>query len=132
MLFWKILWFVALATSIAYAIYLFAGGMVTSATTDPGPVVIRDAVRRGEHHLAGMITVPSPCDEVTVRTQKIDAKTHELQFTTWREPSVQCENIATPRAFRTTIFAPSFGIHFIATLDGRPLPIAVYPTLLTE
>ena len=123
-------WFAVVAVLVAYSLYLIIGGMVNAqASGVGGPILIRDDLRANQHQLSGMVTVPTPCDQLSVKTEALSASTYALVFTTWHEPSVDCGTDPTPRAFRTTIFAPASGIYFVATLDGVSLPIAVVPII---
>ncbi|MBI5469753.1 hypothetical protein HY968_00315 [Candidatus Kaiserbacteria bacterium] len=125
-----LVWFFMVSSAVAYVTFLVIGSAIhADASGARGAVVIRDELARGVHHLSGMIMVPSTCDQVTVRGDKVDAFTYHLTFSTWEEPSVACSHEDTPRAFRATIFAPSVGVDFNATLDDIILPIAVYPAV---
>ncbi len=126
----RIFWFLLLVTLLSYATYLVAGNFVhAQASGRNEPVLIRDELGVGVHHLSGMITVPSSCDQLSVRTQEISDNTFVLIFRTWREPSVDCVHDETPRYFRAVLFAPSTGVEFTATLDGAGFPIQVMPAL---
>lgn len=126
----RMLWFFVVASVISYATYLMAGSIVNARASQKNqPVIIRDELRPGEHHLSGMIMVPTPCDELSVRTEAVSSSTFTLVFRTWHEPSVTCSSDEVPRYFRTFLFAPATGVRFTATLDGAGFPIFVMPAL---
>ncbi len=123
------LWFVIVAVGVAYISYLVIGGVVNAQASSAPPVVVRDEVGVNAHHLSGMVMVPTPCDQLSVSTETLSPTTYSLLFKTWREPSVQCAEEPTPRAFRTVLFAAAANTYFVATLDGAALPIAVIPVV---
>lgn len=126
----RMLWFFVVASLIAYALYLVAGNIVSAqASGEHIPVVVRDELGQGVHHLSGMLMVPTPCDQLSVRVEPSSDTTFVLVFRTWREPSVDCAMDKTPRYFRAILFAPSTGIGFTATLDTIGFPILVLPTV---
>ena len=123
-------WFVVAASLIAYAGYLYVGSIVHSGETIADhTVIIRDSISKGEHHVSGMLMVPSSCDELTLRVSEVKDDLYLLSFSTWSEPSILCDYTPTARVFDTVVFAPSIGVRFIATLDTVALPVAVYPSL---
>ena len=123
-------WFAIIASAVAYATFLAAGSIVTAEASGAYlPVMIRDDVGPGSHRLSGMIMVPSPCDELLVRTESLGTTTRALIFSTWRDPSLTCIHGETPRSFHATVFAPSADAKFVATLDGAGFPIMVIPTI---
>ena len=122
------LWFIVVACVVAYCTYLVAGSIVNAqASSEYQPILVRDELGAGVHHLSGMIMVPTPCHELILRTEKLSETAHVLSFRTWEEPSRKCERQEVPRHFRTVLFAPSAGVEFIATLAGVGLPITVLP-----
>ncbi len=126
----RLLWFTIVASAIAYVTYLIAGNIVNAQAADLyRPVIIRDELGQGVHHLSGMVMVPSPCDELSVRTEEITQSSYMLVFRTWREPSMECADEEMPRYFRAQLFAPSVGITLTASLDGKSFPIEVLPVL---
>ncbi len=126
----RFVWIAFVCAAIAYGSYLALGSAVEAEASGANvPVLIRDKVAPGEHHLSGMLMVSSVCDELSVRTEYIDKATYALRFKTWRDPAVECEGGQTPRAFNAVLFAPAAGVQFIATLDDRSFPIAVLPTV---
>ncbi len=125
---WRVLWFAVGAVALSYVSYLVVGSVVNARAAGVyEPVLVRNVFSAGAHHLSGMVTVPSPCDQLSVRTQALSSTTYMLNFSTWREPSVDCKNDETPRAFHAILFAPPLGVQFGATLDGAGLPIVVLP-----
>ena len=123
-----LVWFFIVSSAVAYGSFLLIGSAIhADAAGSRRAVIIRDELARGVHDLSGMLMVPSTCQQITVRGDKVDKFTYRLAFTTWDEPAVVCAKEETPRAFRTTVFAPSVGVDFNATLDEIALPIAVYP-----
>ena len=121
------LWLLFFVSTITYGASLIAGSIIHTHARDPGPVVIQDNLRPGEHHLSGMVTLNSTCDELIVTIKKVSAKMYMLDFSTWTEPSVPCTKTETPRPFSTVVFAPSIGVSFVAALDDRFFPIVVFP-----
>ncbi len=126
----RLVWFFIVSSAVAYGSFLLIGSAIhADAARERGAIIIRDELARGVHHLSGMIVVSSTCQQVTVRGDKVGAFAYRLAFSTWDEPSVACAKEETPRVFRATIFAPSVGVDFKATLDDIDVPIAVYPAL---
>ena len=129
-IFSRMLWFFVVASLLAYATYLLAGKIVhAEASGENLPVIVRDELGKGVHHLSGMLMVPTPCDQLSVRIEPASSLQYVLVFRTWREPSVDCTEDEVPRYFRAILFAPSTGIGFNATLDGIGFPIVVLPVL---
>lgn len=125
----RLVWFFVVASAVSYAVFLVAGNAIrTQALDDTRIVLVRDYLKVGEHHLSGMVMVPSTCDQLYVRTEEPEPKLIHLRFTTWEEPNIDCVREDTPRAFRAVVFAPSVGVEFIASLDDEPLQVAVTPT----
>lgn len=126
----RILWFFVVASLLSYATFLVAGNIASAQASGKNlPIIIRDELGVGVHHLSGMLMVPTPCDQLSVRTEAVSDTVFALVFRTWHEPSAQCAGEETPRYFRAVLFAPSTGIQFIATLDGAGFPITVTPAL---
>ena len=126
----RILWIIFAAGTISYSTFLLTGSAVNAkASGVQAPVVVRDSLERGKHNLNGMLTVSSGCDQLTLHVDPQGNWVYALTFTTWEEPAVACGKEPTPRVFQTTVFAPSVGVRFIATLDGESIPLAVYPTI---
>lgn len=113
-----------------YFTYLAADATFNSdASKIDIPIIVRDKLKRDEHHLSGTLIVPSSCDQLKVTSKQISKTEYQLVFETWPEPSISCEDTPSPRVFSTVVFAPSVGVHFSALLDKKPLEIAVYPTV---
>lgn len=124
------LWFTIVSSALAYVVLVIWGQIAFARASGANePVVIRDELGPGSHHLFGMVTVPRTCDELHVEVQQVSASLYELAFSTWQEPSVTCDNEATPRVFNEALFAPAVGIDFIASEDGTPFPITVVPVI---
>ncbi|HWP61630.1 MAG TPA: hypothetical protein VN495_03435 [Candidatus Paceibacterota bacterium] len=123
-LFYRLGWFVVIASICAYGIFIVAGTVVFAhASGKDDPVIIRDALGIGVHHYSGMVMVESSCDQLNERIDKVDDTTYKMSFSTWQDPAVACDGAETPRAFTDTLFAPDFGITVIATYNDAPFPI---------
>ena len=122
----RLLWFTIVATSLAYGTHLFFGSIVSaSVQNDIRTIHVADAFHDGEHDLSGMVMAPSPCYDLTVRTEDVDAKTIALIFETWQQPYRTCgADDPTPRAFTASVFAPA-NIDFRAFLDSKPVRLDV-------
>lgn len=126
----RLVWFAIVATAFAYCAFLLAGSAITARAVDETRIlVVRDVLQPGAHHLSGMVSVPSTCAQLVVRTEKIADTAYKLVFSTWEEPNIDCVIEDTPRAFRSVVFAPATGITFLATLDELPLPMVVLPVV---
>lgn len=112
---------------VAYACYVIGAGVVIADVSGSyRPVIVRDELAPNQHYLSGMIMVDNTCDQLTLSTKAISDTNFELVFGTWREPSsAVCADDPSPRSFRALLFAPAAGVSFIATYNGRSLPIAV-------
>ncbi len=126
----RMVWFFVVASFVAYATFLVAGSIVNAQTSGiVEPSIIRDELGPGVHRLIGMVMVPSSCDQLSVHTDKIAAFAFNLSFSTWRDPVVACSKEEVPRPFHAVLFAPAAGVDFVATLDGKNLPIEVIPVV---
>ena len=125
----RIVWFAIVLVAFSYAVFFVLGNFLTAQAEDQGPVQILDTLAPSSHTLTGMMFVPQSCDELLVRTEELATSTYELLFSTWEDPAVACSEDAVPREFRAALIAPSTGITFTASLDGRPIPILVTPTI---
>jgi len=124
----RLVWFTIVACLIAFMVLTVMGRLVFArAAGEDDPILVRDELTHGAHHLSGMVMVPSSCDELTLDVQEISSAMYEITFSTWQEPSVPCDGSRTPRAFRDVLFAPAADALFTATLDGVALPILVLP-----
>ncbi|MDP3646201.1 MAG: hypothetical protein Q8R25_03875 [bacterium] len=113
-------WMAVLTCTLAFVIYLLFGSLFIVEQRQP--VIIRDALAKGQHTMSGMVMVPTPCDELTVRTGSVSPTVYTLELHTWQDPSLNCPKNWTPRAFHTIAFAPALGIQFIVYLDGQTVP----------
>ena len=126
-------WIVVAVVLGSYVTFLVSGNVFGSHSASLNiPIVIRDHVRPGEHHLKGMLLVANTCDQLSVSSKQVAEFEYELTFETWPDPAVPCEHEPSPRVFEAVVFAPSIGVRFVATLDKEPLEIAVYPTLTNQ
>lgn len=125
----RFVWFLIVAGSVAYGSLWAIENLILSRDNNDFKVAVRDVIKPGEHNLSGMIMVPSLCDWLAVQTSQVGDMTYMLAFKTWREPYRDCKTESVPRSFQTVVFAPATGIDFMATLDGRPLPISVVPSV---
>ncbi len=122
--------FTLFAVVVAYAVFLMAGATIYAQEEQRSKTVwVRDEISPNIHRLAGMIMLPSSCHELSVKTEKLSSDAFKLVFTTWEHPYIECADGVTPVAFHEVVFAPAVGVTFIATLDGRPLPIVVSPEI---
>jgi hypothetical protein len=128
----KAIWICVGAVIAAYFTFLTADFLFNGKPGAGEPVIIRDVVGKDEHHLSGTLYVAATCDELSVTYKQVSKSGYELLFETWPEPSVPCKREPSARPFDIVIFAPSSGTHFTASLDNKPLPIAVYPTAETQ
>ena len=126
----RVIWFGAVTCALSYGTFLVVGSIIEAqAFSATAPIMVRDQLSPGIHHLSGMVMVPSSCDQLSVATNPISTTTFELVFQTWQDPAVACSSDEMPRAFRAVLFAPAAGIDFLASLDGANLPIVVLPTI---
>lgn len=121
----RLVWFAVVATAAFFSIFAVLGNFVTVNAENSGPVAIHDSVSPGIHHINGILMLPLSCDELSVGVEQVSASQYMLAFTTWQDPSIVCPAEPTPRAFETVAFASASGTTFIATLDGKPLPIFI-------
>ena len=126
----RLLWS-GLATTLGrYASTLLVGSVVSAqAAAARPPVSGRDELAAGMHRLSGMVMVPSACDELSVRTEKLGDYSYGLVFKTWREPAIQCSEGEVARSFHTVLYGPATGVTITASLDGRGFAILLLPTI---
>ena len=118
-------WFAVASTAVAYATFLVLGSVVEAqAESANSPVLVRDELTNVEQFLSGMVNVPASCDQLGVQVMQIDSSTYRLAFTTWRDPSVSCSDDPMPRYFRVRMQNASTTLRFVATMDGKDMPIA--------
>lgn len=126
----RIVWFIVVASVLTYVGFVFIGSVMHSdAAGTSNAVMVRDELAGNRHYLSGMIMVPSPCDELFVRTQEVSSTTYFIHLDTWREPSVTCPEQEVPRSFHTLLFAPAAGVNIMATINEAMLPIVLVPVV---
>ena len=122
----RLAWIAIVASFVAYSTYFVLGGAIEAdASSALKPVVARDLIQNGAHHLSGMVFVPSGCHELSTSVQALDSVTNVITFETWEAPYVECVREPVPRAFRVIAFAPSPDTRFFATLDEEAIPFVV-------
>ena len=119
-------WILVLVVAVAYGTFRAGDAIFNASNATTTPTVILDAFQKGQHRLTGMLFVKLTCEELSVKSESRGENAYELRFETWPEPSVPCLKKPTLRGFDTIVFAPSNGIHFTASLNAQPFPIAVY------
>jgi hypothetical protein len=125
-----LIWFFIVACAVAYLIFIVLGSTIHAQALDESRIVaVRDVLAPNTHNLSGIVMVPQTCAQLTVHTRQISTTLYALDFTTWEEPSVQCDVEDTARAFRAVVFAPAAGITFVGSLDGSPLLLSVIQAL---
>ncbi|HUO50504.1 MAG TPA: hypothetical protein VMU25_03010 [Candidatus Paceibacterota bacterium] len=120
----RMVWFGIVTVFVCYAIFFVLGQFVNIEFGLQKPIAIRDDISPGVHLLSGIVTVSSPCDQLSLETHMVASGTYELVFGTWQEPAVTCTNETTAREFQTVVFAP-LDVSFVATVDGSNYPTAV-------
>lgn len=123
----RLVWFFIVSAAIAYSVFFVVGRMLYADAKDADTVLIRDSIEKGVHHLTGMVMVHTTCTELTVKPEAVSDSRYHLAFETWDVPTVTCEREETPRHFSAIVFAPAYGVHFTASVDGEPLSISVLP-----
>jgi hypothetical protein len=119
----------ALVSSLcAYLLLMIIGATLYARADDEvKPVWVRDEISPNTHRIAGLVTVPSSCTELTEKTEQLSPLLYKLAFTTWEHPNTECTDYPVQKQFYEIVFAPAVGVTFIATLDGKPLPLIVVP-----
>lgn len=126
----RMVWFFILSCAFAYGTFLVVGSAIRSEAVDRTRIVlVRDVLKPNEHHLSGMVMAHTTCAQISLTTEAVDAVTYRLVFKTWETPSVRCVAEDTPRSFRTVVFAPAVGVHFVASLDDELLTLVVEPVV---
>jgi hypothetical protein len=125
----RMVWFAVVSTAASFAVFAVLGNFAIAGAENEGPVVIRDVLSPGAHQFSGMLLLPLACDELSVQSRPMSSSTYQIIFQTWQDPSIACPPGPTPREFKTVIFAPSVGVEFLATLDGKSFPIEVVPDI---
>ena len=127
---YHIVTFTAAAGVLLYcALFITQSTITRSYAEDLNTVVVRDALGQRVHRLSGMIMVPTACHELHTRAHAIDDENYKLDFITWKNPNLVCNSESVPRRFDITVFAPSTGVAFQATLDDVEIPIQVIATV---
>lgn len=122
--------FVATASACVFVMLLVLGSIETVRIQEQArSVVVRDALGQRVHKLSGMVIVPTACHELASRAKEIDDANYLLAFNTWENPNRICNSEEVARQFNLTIFAPSTGIAFQATLDDVSIPLTVIPAI---
>ncbi|MDR3571368.1 MAG: hypothetical protein P4L81_04170 [Candidatus Pacebacteria bacterium] len=121
----RLVWFAIVATAAFFAIFVVLGNFALLQAQNPGVLAIHDIVTPGTHSLSGILVLPLSCDELSVATQKVSDTEYLLAFQSWQDPSIDCPKAPAPRAFQAVALAPATGVQFVATLDGKPLPITI-------
>jgi len=121
----RILSFFVIAGVVAFATQTFFGSELAAAADESIKAVsIQDHYSDDVHEISGMVMVPSPCHDLTVRTKDVDANTTAIIFETWEQPYRACEQELTPKAFKVVVFAPE-NIVFKAILDNEWVRLAI-------
>lgn len=116
------------ACAVAYVVYFLAGASIyAQAEAKQKTVWVRDQISPSAHHISGLVTVKNSCTELTEKAEQLSPLLYRLTFTTWEHPNTECTDYPVQKQFYDIIFAPAVGVHFIATLDGRSLPLIVVP-----
>ena len=89
------------------------------------PILIRDDVYPGVHHLSGTMPVPLSCDDLAVHVVQVTQYSYRIVFETWQNPALTCYKAQTTRDFTVIAFAPTTGTAFAATFDDKPIAVAV-------
>ncbi len=123
----RIFWLCAFSVGFAYIFSVLFGG-VFEVRKQPA-IIMHDVLGAGMHAISGVIMVPSPCTELSVKTIKVSPTVYTLQFQTWEDPSVDCAQVETERTFNTTTYAPAVGIQFLVYLDEKTVPFQIIPII---
>ena len=125
--FWQMLWILIVGFAISYGSYLFFGTISIDGAKSTARIAAIDVVRAGEHHISGVVLVPSRCHMLSVKAQELSAFSYRLAFRTWQEPSRNCTQGQVAEGFNTIVFAPSLGVNFDATVNDTPVPFDLIP-----
>ena len=130
---WRVLWIACAAVFVAYGSYLFFGSSLSAVTDElEGTIVSVDSISAGKHVLRGVIVIPSECHGVSVKVRQLIPTLYHLNFETWQEPYRDCTHVPVLHSFETTVFAPSIGVTFVASLDGKVLQMHVIESYDTQ
>jgi hypothetical protein len=126
----SIVGFILVAGCGSYLAFTLIGTIVEAQVeAELNKVIARDKIAVGVHNLSGMAMVPSTCHTLSVKAENVDVSNYVLLFTTWEDSARVCKEEPTPRQFHVTLFAPSTGVAFQATLDGKPISLIVMPEI---
>ena len=118
--------FAVIACAASYVILFILGAISRfDVWNGPTPIVVRDTYEGGAHTFAGALAVPYTCDDVLVRVVQDSTTTYALTFNTWQDSAIRCLPTDATRPFEATVFAPSTGVTFDATMDGTAIPIVI-------
>ena len=115
-------WVVLLCVGVYLVTSFFGNQIMAHASGDKAPLVLRDVLEPGTHHISGMIDVGFSCENVSVDAHRTGAS-YELEFNTWRDEA-QCSPGPVARDFALELEGPS-DLVVTATLDGVPIDIAL-------
>lgn len=122
---YRLLWIVASVILVTYTTFVIFGSILVDADSKIQNVIAVDRVKKSEHHVSGMLMLPSPCHGLSVHTSQLSSAHIHFTFESWQEPYRDCSRTETLRPFHVVTFAPPVGTEFTATLDGRPLRLHV-------
>jgi hypothetical protein len=124
----RILVYAFLCGLFALSTHIYFGSILTaSADEDVNRVIVRDVFDEelGRHTFSGIVLVPTPCHDLTVRTHDFDADTLILVLESWEQPYRDCtQKDSAPRAFTASAFAPK-NIEIKALFDASFIPVRV-------
>lgn len=124
----RLVWFAIAGSLITFSVLLIVGNVVErQAAASTRPVVLRDEFTNGVHNISGIVPVPTSCASLSVRSEPLTQSMHRLLFETWIDSAVQCVAEETPRWVKLVVFTDNIPVRFVATLDGKPYPIAIFP-----
>lgn len=120
--------FILALSFMAYIVFMLAGASLYARAEEKARTVwVRDEITPNTHRISGLITVPSSCTELYDAVEELSPLLFKLKFKTWEHPNTECLYEPVQKQFYEVVFAPAVGVHFIATLDDKPLPILVVP-----
>lgn len=123
----RIVTFAFVSTLFAFVFLMIAGHFTERAAARTNVIVLRDEFTGSVHRITGIVPVDYSCAELSVRAEPVEGKTYLLRFETWNGPSVECAKEETPRWIQLPVFIKEEPPHFTATLDGKVIPVSVYP-----
>lgn len=123
----RIVTFAFVSTLLVFVFLMIAGQFAERTAAETHSIILRDEFTGSVHRITGIVPVAYSCAELSVRAEPVEGKTYLLRFETWNGPSVECAKEETPRWIQIPVFIKEEPPHFTATLDGKSLPISVYP-----